>query len=61
MMDRLRKFNADIVKTVHQDGTVSFIDSRAMGGNLSEMPKGYFYSIRFVGTVAVSNYDLQNE
>jgi hypothetical protein len=42
------------VQTVHTDGTVSLIDSRAMGGSLEHMPKGYFYSVQFIGTVIVS-------
>ena len=43
------------VERVHEDGTVDMIDTHAIGGDLEEMPKGYFYSFQFLGTVLVSN------
>lgn len=44
----------DTVKTRHEDGTVCFVDRAALGGGLEEMPKGYFWSVGFCGTVVVS-------
>lgn len=46
--------DVDVAKVVHADGTVDYIDARAVGGDFEEMPKGYFYSPQFIGTVAVS-------
>jgi len=46
--------DVDVVQTVHQDGTVDFVDTHAIGGDLEEMPAGYFYSVQFIGTVVVS-------
>lgn len=45
--------DADVVKTAHLDGTVDLVDRRALGGALDEMPKGYFWSVHFIGTVLV--------
>ena len=42
------------IKKVHADGTVDLIDAHAIGGNVDEMPKGYYYSPQFIGTVIVS-------
>jgi hypothetical protein len=44
----------DVTKVVHADGTVDYIDSHAVGGDVDDMPKGYFYSAPFIGTVLVS-------
>lgn len=41
----------EAVKFVHTDGTVDNVDTHAIGGELEEMPKGYFRSIQFIGTV----------
>ena len=40
-----------VVKKVHADGHVDLVDAHAIGGALEEMPKGYFWSIQFIGTV----------
>lgn len=40
-----------VVKKVHADGTVDLIDAHAIGGAVEKMPKGYYYSPQFVGTV----------
>ncbi|KAL1591906.1 hypothetical protein SLS60_011498 [Paraconiothyrium brasiliense] len=40
-----------VVKKVHADGHVDLVDAHAIGGAFEEMPKGYFWSIQFVGTV----------
>jgi len=43
-----------VVKRVHQDGTVDLIDAHAVGGDLDEMPKGYYWSPNFIFTFLVS-------
>jgi hypothetical protein len=50
----------DAIQTVHKDGTVDYVDTHAIGGDLSKMPDGYFYSIQFIGTVTVSLLPNQN-
>lgn len=42
-----------VVKKVHADGHVDLVDAHAIGGALEEMPKGYFWSLQFIGTVIV--------
>lgn len=44
----------DVAKVVHADGTVDYIDARAIGGDAEDLPKGYFRSPQFIGTVVVS-------
>lgn len=46
--------NPNVVEKTHLDGTVDLLDVRAVGGQVEEMPTGYFYSIHFIGTVVVS-------
>ncbi|KAL5119952.1 hypothetical protein ACEQ8H_002050 [Pleosporales sp. CAS-2024a] len=43
--------HVEAVKTVHTDGTVDLVDTHAIGGELDEMPRGYFRSAQFIGTV----------
>jgi hypothetical protein len=43
----------DVVRKVHADGHVDLVDAHAIGGNFEEMPKGYFWTPQFVGTVIV--------
>lgn len=53
--------DVDVIQTVHKDGAVDYVDTHAIGGDLSKMPVGYFYSIQFIGTVTVSlhsTYDI---
>lgn len=45
--------DAHVVKKVHADGHVDLVDAHAIGGNLEEMPKGYYWSPQFLGTVVV--------
>lgn len=40
-------------KVVHADGTVDYLDAKALGGDVEQMPKGYFLSAQFIGTVTV--------
>jgi hypothetical protein len=46
--------SVDTVQTVHQDGSIDFVDRNALGGALHQMPEGYFRSVQFFGTVVVS-------
>jgi hypothetical protein len=41
----------ETVEAVHKDGTIDLVDTHAIGGELEEMPKGYFRSAQFIGTV----------
>jgi hypothetical protein len=43
--------HVEAVETVHTDGTVDLVDTHAIGGELKEMPPGYFRSAQFIGTV----------
>lgn len=43
----------DVAKVVHTDGTIDYIDAKAIGGDVEEMPRGYFWSPQFIGTVTV--------
>jgi hypothetical protein len=45
--------NVHVVKKVHADGHVDLVDAHAIGGNLEDMPKGYFWTPQFIGTVVV--------
>ncbi|KAF2100380.1 trichothecene efflux pump [Rhizodiscina lignyota] len=40
-----------VVKTVHADGVTDLVDAKAVGGDVKDMPKGYYYSPQFIGTV----------
>ena len=44
----------DTVERVHVDGTVDLIDTKAIGGEVDELPAGYFRTPQFIGTVLVS-------
>lgn len=46
--------DVDVVQTLHTDGTVDYVDTHAIGGDLNNMPPGYFHSVQFIGTVTVS-------
>ncbi|KAH8658641.1 fungal trichothecene efflux pump [Tricladium varicosporioides] len=43
--------DVDVLKTVHADGEIDYVDTHALGGELDQMPAGYFYSYQFIGTV----------
>lgn len=43
-----------VVKKVHADGHVDLIDTHAIGGNLEDMPSGYFWTPQFIGTVVAT-------
>jgi hypothetical protein len=41
-------------KVVHADGAIDYVDAQAIGGEVEAMPRGYFMSPQFIGTVVVS-------
>lgn len=43
----------EYLKVVHTDGTVNYVDNKALGGDAEAMPAGYFRSPQFIGTVTV--------
>jgi hypothetical protein len=43
-----------VVKRVHADGAVDLIDAKAVGGDIEEMPAGYYTSMNFIFTYVVS-------
>lgn len=53
--------DVDVLKTVHADGEVDYVDTHALGGELDQMPAGYFYSYQFIGTVIVSLFTTSSE
>ncbi|PVI06057.1 fungal trichothecene efflux pump [Periconia macrospinosa] len=47
--------DVSVVRKVHADGHVDLVDAHAIGGNVEEMPRGYFWSPQFIGTTIVSD------
>lgn len=45
--------DGNVTKVVHADGTVDYIDTKAVGGDYGAMPPGYFRSPQFLGTLTV--------
>lgn len=43
----------EYAEKVHADGTVDLVDTEALGGDVGQMPVGYFYSAEFLGTLLV--------
>jgi hypothetical protein len=41
-----------VVRTVHADGAIDLVDTHAIGGDLTNMPKGYYTSLNFLMTFA---------
>lgn len=50
----------DVAKVAHLDGTVDYIDANAVGGDLEDMPAGYYYSPAFLGTMVVSSHSTSH-
>ncbi|KAF6810260.1 trichothecene efflux pump [Colletotrichum sojae] len=48
---RVRSDDGNVTKVIHADGTVDYIDSKAVGGDYGAMPPGYFRSPQFLGTL----------
>jgi hypothetical protein len=44
-----------VVKKVHADGEIDYIDAHAIGGELNQMPKGYYTSASFILTFIVGS------
>ncbi|KAL4963399.1 trichothecene efflux pump [Aspergillus stella-maris] len=49
--DASKQENPSARAVVHADGTVTYVDVQAIGGEMEDMPKGYFRSLPFLGTV----------
>jgi hypothetical protein len=49
------------LKVVHTDGTVNYVDNRALGGDVDGMPAGYFRSPQFIGTVVVRDIEFPDD
>ncbi|KAH7121361.1 fungal trichothecene efflux pump [Dactylonectria macrodidyma] len=47
----MEKEHENTEKVVHADGTIDYLDAKAVGGDVDEMPAGYFLSAKFIGTV----------
>jgi hypothetical protein len=43
----------NVIQQVHTDGTVDYVDTHAVGGDIAQMPDGYFRSMSFIMTVVV--------
>ena len=41
----------DVAKVAHLDGTIDYIDAKAVGGDVGDMPPGYYCSPAFLGTL----------
>lgn len=45
--------DGNVTKVTHADGSVDYIDLKAIGGDYSMMRRGYFRSPQFIGTLIV--------
>lgn len=50
----------DVAEKKHIDGTVDLVATEAIGGEVEELPPGYFRNAQFIGTVVVSGADWRN-
>ncbi|KAF4924399.1 Trichothecene efflux pump TRI12 [Colletotrichum viniferum] len=50
-ISKVQTHDGNVTKVVHADGTVDYIDTKAVGGNYDAMPAGYFRSPQFLGTL----------
>lgn len=53
--DKMGEGAGRTVEKTHIDGTVDYVSADVLGGEVAEMPAGYFRSAQFIGTVVVSN------
>ncbi|KAK8037756.1 hypothetical protein PG991_001102 [Apiospora marii] len=54
-MDNQRDKTAEgAVEKTHIDGTVDYVSADVLGGEVAEMPAGYFRSAQFIGTVVAT-------
>lgn len=49
--------DGNVTKVTHADGTVDYIDLKAIGGDYAMMHRGYFRSPQFLGTLTVRRDD----
>lgn len=47
--------DGNVTKVTHADGTVDYIDLKAIGGDYAKMHRGYFRSPQFIGTLTVGS------
>lgn len=47
--------DGNVTKVTHADGTVDYIDVKAIGGDYDKMQRGYFRSPQFIGTLTVGS------
>lgn len=47
--------DSNVTKVTHADGTVDYIDVKAIGGDYEKMHRGYFRSSQFIGTLTVGS------
>lgn len=45
---------ADVAEKKHVDGTVDWVSTEALGGEIENLPPGHFWNPQFIGTVVVS-------
>lgn len=45
--------DGNVTKVTHADGSVDYIDLKAIGGDYAMMHRGYFRSPQFLGTLTV--------
>lgn len=49
--------DGNVTKVTHADGSVDYIDLKAIGGDYAMMHRGYFRSPQFLGTLTVRRDD----
>lgn len=47
--------DSNVTKVTHADGTIDYIDVKAIGGDYDKMHRGYFRSPQFIGTLTVGS------
>lgn len=52
-LNKCSSFQPESIQVIGVDGTAQCVDKHAIGGYVDQMPKGYFWSSQFVGTVVV--------
>ncbi|KAF2396251.1 trichothecene efflux pump [Trichodelitschia bisporula] len=55
-VDHVSDGDVHVVKVTHADGVVDFVDAHAVGGSYEDMPKGYFTSYQFIGTMLAASF-----
>lgn len=52
--------DGNVTKVTHADGSVDYIDLKAIGGDYAMMHRGYFRSPQFLGTLTVRRDLIEN-